>query len=57
GSQSGKIANLILESKSIDVMPIASPEKSELVLNLKTAKLIDIDIPSDVIKKASRIIK
>jgi len=57
GRQSGKIANLILESKSIDVMPIAFPEKSELVLNLKTAKLIDIDIPPDVIKKASRIIK
>ncbi len=57
GRQSGKIANLILESRSIDVMPIASPEKSGLVLNLKTAKLIDIDIPPDVIKKASRIIK
>ena len=57
GRQSGKIANLILESNSINVMPIASPEKSELVLNLKTAKLIDIDIPPDVIKRASRIIK
>lgn len=57
GRQSGKIANQILENKSVDKIPIASPEKSEFVLNLKTAKLIGIDIPADVIKKASRIIK
>jgi len=57
GRQSGKIANQILDGKSVDKIPIASPEKNELVLNLKTAKLIGIDIPADIIKKASRIIK
>ena len=57
GRQSGEIANLILESKSADDIPIATPKKNELVLNLKTAKLIGIDIPADVIKKAGRIIK
>ena len=38
-------------------MPVEMPSKYELVINLKTAKLLDVKIPSSVLLRADRVIE
>lgn len=55
GRQAGQIAKQIILGKSTSDLPISSPEKLTLVLNLKTAKIIDVYFSPEVISKAVRI--
>lgn len=55
GRQASEMANRIILGESTNDIPISSPDKLMLVLNLKTAKIINVNFPPEVISTAVRI--
>jgi putative ABC transport system substrate-binding protein len=55
GMQSGEFAAQILGGRPPEELPIASPRKVLLSLNLRTAEIIGLDIPEGVVRKAASV--
>ncbi|MCG2711806.1 MAG: ABC transporter substrate-binding protein [Candidatus Omnitrophica bacterium] len=57
GRQSGEIACKILEGAKPGKLPVSVSRNQRLILNLKTAKWLGLQIAEDILKNASEVIK
>lgn len=57
GKQAARLVDKILKGANPAVIPVEVNSKIELVINLKTAKKLDLTIPPEVLFQADRIIR
>lgn len=57
GQLAGESAVKVLNGKIINHIPIATPKKTEMIVNLRTARMLDINVPFQVLSLATRIMK
>ncbi len=57
GKQSARLVDKVLMGVKPGTIPVEAPDKYDFIINLKTAKAIDIKIPENVLSMATRVIK
>jgi putative ABC transport system substrate-binding protein len=57
GQLAGEEAVRILGGKKAAQIPIATPKKIELIVNMHAAKALDLHIPFQVLSAATKILK
>lgn len=56
GRQTGKMAVKILEGKDPSELAVERIQKAKLIINLKAAEKMNVDVPQELIDKASKVI-
>jgi len=55
--QRGKIAAQVLRGTKPADIPVQQPDRFELVLNLRAAKAIGIEVPATLVARANKLIE
>ncbi|WP_347710805.1 ABC transporter substrate-binding protein [Geotalea sp. SG265] len=57
GQLAGEYVSAILQRKKQGQIPVATPKKVDLAINLKTARQLDINVPIQVLSSSTKVIK